>query len=81
MTASKTTPTPADEAQARIAKAQDLALRTGVTLRTPPPLPTTCCGRGCNGCVWEGYFDAVTWWLEDADAALRDQDAAAGPTG
>jgi len=38
----------------------------GVTLRAPPPEPTTCCGRGCNGCVWEGYFAAALWWREDA---------------
>jgi hypothetical protein len=44
------------------------------TLRAPPPEPTTCCGRGCNGCVWEGYYAALTFWLEDAQAAL---DAAA----
>ncbi|OUM00774.1 oxidoreductase-like domain-containing protein [Variovorax sp. JS1663] len=34
--------------------------------RKPPPEPTTCCGRGCNGCVWEGYFAAVGWWRDDA---------------
>ncbi len=62
--------TPAGEALARIAHMQARAERAGITLRTPPPLPTTCCGRGCNGCVWEGYFDAVTWWLEDAGRAL-----------
>ncbi len=46
------------------------AARAHVTLRQPPPEPATCCGRGCNGCVWEGYFAAVAWWEEDARAAL-----------
>ena len=75
------TPNPAAEAQARIARVQAQAAHAGVALRQPPPLPTTCCGRGCNGCVWEGYFDAVTWWLEDAAEALRAQGAAAGSAG
>ena len=34
--------------------------------RAPPAEPTSCCGRGCNGCVWEGYFAALGWWREDA---------------
>lgn len=34
--------------------------------RDPPEEPTTCCGRGCDGCVWEGYFAAVGWWRDDA---------------
>jgi hypothetical protein len=25
-----------------------------------------CCGRGCNGCVWEGYFAAVAYWRDEA---------------
>ncbi len=61
---------PSDIALARIAAVQAQASHAGITLRQPPPIPTTCCGRGCNGCVWEGYFDAVTWWLEDAAEAL-----------
>jgi len=42
----------------------------GQTLRAPPPEPTSCCGRGCNGCVWEGYYAALTFWREDALALL-----------
>lgn len=39
-------------------------------LRPPPPEPTTCCGRGCNGCVWEGYYEALHHWRCDARALL-----------
>ncbi|MGM9426314.1 oxidoreductase-like domain-containing protein [Hydrogenophaga sp. MI9] len=39
-------------------------------LRPPPPEPTGCCGRGCNGCVWEGFYTALAGWREDALARL-----------
>jgi len=42
------------------------AQEAGVVLRPPPPEPTTCCGRGCNGCVWEGFYAAADYWREDA---------------
>ncbi|OGB24505.1 MAG: hypothetical protein A3I66_10900 [Burkholderiales bacterium RIFCSPLOWO2_02_FULL_57_36] len=45
----------------------------GISLREPPEEPTSCCGRGCEGCVWEGYLSAVGYWCEQARAALRKQ--------
>ncbi|AVS78194.1 hypothetical protein C8234_09040 [Paracidovorax avenae] len=60
----------ADDAARAFAALQALAQARGVTLRPPPGTPTTCCGRGCNGCVWEGFYAAAHWWCEDAQAAL-----------
>ncbi|MFY3383029.1 oxidoreductase-like domain-containing protein [Paracidovorax sp. MALMAid1276] len=53
-------------AQAMFAAVQQQASTLGVTLRAPPPAPTTCCGRGCNGCVWEGFLDAAEYWRQEA---------------
>lgn len=59
-------------AQAVFTALQTEALAQGVTLREPPPAPTTCCGRGCNGCVWEGFYEALHHWRVDALDLLRN---------
>lgn len=61
----------APTAHAMFAYAQQQALAQGVALRAVPPDPTTCCGRGCNGCVWEGFFAAALFWRDDAITALQ----------
>lgn len=63
-------PSSAEDARALFARLQTRACAQGVTLRPPPLEPTTCCARGCNGCVWEGWYAAVDYWREDALMAL-----------
>lgn len=58
------------DAQALVATVQTLAGQFGLVLRPPPPVPNTCCGRGCNGCVWEGYFTALIYWRDQAAEKL-----------
>ncbi|MEG0676590.1 MAG: oxidoreductase-like domain-containing protein [Comamonas sp.] len=68
---------PLSQAQAQIALWTGRAAALQLSLRPPPPQPTSCCGRGCNGCVWEGFFDALQFWCEDAEQAVTEAAAAA----
>lgn len=64
-------PTDREAALALLATLQRRAQAARVALRPPPPEPTSCCGRGCNGCVWEGYYSAVDYWREEALLKLQ----------
>ena len=62
--------TPREALRHATAQCQQRVLAAGHNFRDPPPEPTTCCGRGCNGCVWESYEAALMGWCEEAGALL-----------
>lgn len=51
---------------------QQRGIDLDTALRPPPPEPTTCCERGCNSCVWEGFYEALGHWRDDALSALAN---------
>jgi hypothetical protein len=64
-------PESAFQAKKWIADLEAQLAAKGLTHREPPDEPTSCCGRGCNGCVWEGYYAAVGYWCEQAHGLLK----------
>ncbi|KAA3649255.1 MAG: oxidoreductase [Proteobacteria bacterium] len=61
-----------DDAEALVVAVRGELDTRRLTLRPPPPIPDTCCGRGCNGCVWEGYFAALVYWRDDACTLIEN---------
>ncbi|MBT0959835.1 oxidoreductase-like domain-containing protein [Denitromonas iodatirespirans] len=61
-----------DDAQALVGALRGQLDARRLVLRPPPPVPDSCCGRGCHGCVWEGYFTALVHWRDDACALIED---------
>ncbi len=49
------------------------ALACGLSVRGLPQAPTSCCGRGCQACVWEAYDAAIRFWCEDVNVLLEER--------
>jgi hypothetical protein len=63
-------PNNADQARQWIADLAAQLTQRNLSFRNPPEEPTSCCGRGCNGCVWEGYLHAAGYWCEQVREML-----------
>ena len=61
----------------QIATTKNLLKIAKLEHRQAPHQPTTCCGRGCNGChnnvFLESWYTAVQYWQEQADDLLTEK--------
>ncbi|GIX51057.1 hypothetical protein QMTAC487_13380 [Sphaerotilus sp. FB-3] len=59
-------PTDPGEARALVSAVIARAQSEGVELSTPPVEPDNCCGNGCIGCVWDGFYSELGYWRDEA---------------
>ena len=43
-----------------------IAMKNKVSLKPTPVEPNSCCGRGCDGCVWSAFLQAAEHWRTGA---------------
>ncbi|MEY4754260.1 MAG: hypothetical protein RJA44_1935 [Pseudomonadota bacterium] len=54
------------EAQALVRAVLARAAQQGLDLPAAPAEPDNCCGNGCVGCVWDGYYSDLAYWRDEA---------------
>ncbi len=55
-----------DEARALVRAVVERARQEGVDLSPAPTKPDNCCGNGCIGCVWEGFYSDLAYWRDES---------------
>jgi hypothetical protein len=66
-------PSSLSEARAAISAVRAKAFARHALIPDPPeePLPTDCCERGCDPCVFTVYYEAIDAWRRDIESGWR----------
>jgi len=66
-------PSSLSEARAVVSTMRAKALARHAVIPDPPeePLPTDCCERGCERCVFTVYYEAIDAWRRAIEAGWR----------
>jgi hypothetical protein len=54
---------------------ESLAVQHNIKIKPAPSEPTSCCSRGCEGCVWRAFFEAAQFWRQSALELLNLNDS------